>query len=111
MQTNVFRIASLLNVWQHELGDLRGVRLGFANGCVFALGDHLVCIEYRTGDLRWASEGPYDTLLVEDGLVFVGAEGAVRCLSAMDGARLWEGGCRAVARGVPGGVVQAAAQL
>jgi hypothetical protein len=108
MQTNVFRIASLLKVWQHRLGELQEVRLGFANGCVFALADHLACIEYRTGDLRWAVEGSYDTLLVEGGLVFVGSGEHVRCHSAMDGALLWEEG---YAVGGSVGGVQAAAQV
>jgi outer membrane protein assembly factor BamB len=91
MQTNVFRIASLLKVWQHKLGNLDAVRLGFANGCVFALADSVACIDYRTGDLRWELEGSYDTLVVEGGLVFVGEEGSnVRCHSAHDGTLLWE---------------------
>jgi outer membrane protein assembly factor BamB len=63
--------------------------------------ERLVCLEARTGKLRWQQEwdaaygidygsGPRATPTVHEGRVYVlGAEGALRCHAAADGAVLW----------------------
>jgi outer membrane protein assembly factor BamB len=89
------------------------VRIALADDHVFALTrTTLTCVEYLTGTVRWKVEADGDTLLVDDGMAFVGSSGTVACYSTVDGSRLWkdeyEGlGMSAVALGVPGNVLQA----
>jgi outer membrane protein assembly factor BamB len=63
--------------------------------CIYGFtGGHLTCLEITTGRELWRSQVPSGSayvasVLVRDGLVFLGINGVIHCFDASNGTKLW----------------------
>ena len=80
-------------LWTYQTADAygRGPRMA-ADGVVIIESDKLVqAIDAETGELRWQREGDDagDPAAIQDGLLYLGGNGAVTAVSLADGSTVW----------------------